>query len=193
MALRQNRNDIVLATKYSNMERGADRIVHSNYAGNGIRSMKLSLEESLKRLQTTYVDILYVHFSDFTASVEVRHSRNDHAAAVKVLYLDISDAPAWVVTKASQYTCMAGLRPFVIYKGTWNSSPREFVRDLVPMCQIEGMGIAPYGVLSQGRFQTEEIFFRSAGRTTLAVIISLCLNMITGVAKLWRSWHLGKG
>ncbi|OJJ66186.1 hypothetical protein ASPBRDRAFT_188910 [Aspergillus brasiliensis CBS 101740] len=159
MALRKNRDDMVLATKYSNMGRSGENIIRSNYAGNGTKSMKLSLEHSLSRLQTTYVDILYVHFWDFTASVEeVMQSLNDLVVAGKVHYLGISDAPAWVVTKANQYARMAGLRPFVVYQGMWNASLRDFERDIIPMCLSEGMGIAPYGVLNQGRFQTEKGF-----------------------------------
>ncbi|KAF3397965.1 Norsolorinic acid reductase B [Penicillium rolfsii] len=160
MASRGNRDDIVLATKYSNAARaGEQNIIRSNYGGNGTKSLKLSLDISLKRLQTSYVDILYVHFWDFTTSVEeVMQSLNDLVLAGKVLYLGISDAPAWVVTKANQYARMAGLRPFVVYQGMWNASLRDFERDIIPMCIDEGMGLAPYGVLNQGRFQTEKGF-----------------------------------
>ncbi|KAL2820138.1 NADP-dependent oxidoreductase domain-containing protein [Aspergillus cavernicola] len=146
MAARRNRDDMVLATKYSNSARSGDNgIIKSNYGGNGTKSMKLSLEISLKRLQTSYVDIFYVHYWDFTTSVEeLMQSLNDLVSAGKVLYLGISDAPAWVVSKANQYARMANLRPFV--------------RDIIPMSLSEGMGLAAYGVLNQGRFQTEEAF-----------------------------------
>ncbi|KAH6972837.1 NADP-dependent oxidoreductase domain-containing protein [Ilyonectria sp. MPI-CAGE-AT-0026] len=160
MASRENREDMVLATKYSNLSRAGDEnIIRSNYGGNVTKSLKHSLEVSLKRLQTTYVDILYVHYWDFTTSIEeVMQSLNDLIRAGKVHYLGISDAPAWVVTKANQYGRMSGLRPFVIYQGMWSAALRDFERDIIPMCLDEGMGIIPYGVLNQGRFQTEEGF-----------------------------------
>jgi aryl-alcohol dehydrogenase-like predicted oxidoreductase len=85
-------------------------------------------------------------------------SLNDLVRAGKVHYLGVSDTPAWIVAKANQYARMANLRPFVVYQGMWNASMRDFERDIIPMCISEGMGIAPYGVLGQGRFQTEKDF-----------------------------------
>ncbi|KAJ4024593.1 hypothetical protein NW752_003160 [Fusarium irregulare] len=160
MASRNNRDDIVLATKYTNNPRAGDKnIIYSNYGGNGTKSLKYSIDLSLKRLQTSYVDILYVHYWDFATSIEeIMHTLNDLVHAGKVHYLGISDAPAWVVSKANQYARMSGLRPFVLYQGMWNASMRDFERDIIPMCENEGMAIIPYGVLNQGRFQTEEGF-----------------------------------
>lgn len=160
MASRNNRDDIVLATKYTTGYRLDEKDkIQSNYGGNGTKSMKVSLDASLKKLQTSYVDILYLHWWDYTASVEeVMQSLNDLVQAGKVHYLGVSDTPAWVVTKANQYARMANLRPFVIYQGMWNASMRDFERDIIPMCASEGMRLAPYGVLNQGRFQTEEGF-----------------------------------
>ncbi|KAF9367417.1 hypothetical protein BGX21_007432, partial [Mortierella sp. AD011] len=86
------------------------------------------------------------------------HSLNDLVSAGKILYLGISDAPAWVVSKANQYARDHGLRQFVVYQGFWNASVRDFERDIIPMCRDEGMGLCPYGTLGQGRFQTEAAF-----------------------------------
>ncbi|KAI9069422.1 Aldo/keto reductase [Trametes sanguinea] len=160
MKKRDNRDEIVLATKYTNTfaPDKKDRI-QSNFGGTGSKSMKVSLEVSLKRLQTSYIDIFYVHYWDYTTSIpELMHSLNDLVVAGKVLYLGISDAPAWVVTKANQYARDHGLRPFVVYQGFWNAGLRDFERDIIPMCRDEGMALAPYGVLGQGRFQTEAVY-----------------------------------
>ncbi|KAI5308060.1 hypothetical protein KEM55_006678, partial [Ascosphaera atra] len=114
---------------------------------------------SLRNLQTTYVDLFYVHFWDYATSIpELMHSLNDLVAAGKVNYLGISDTPAWIVSKANQYARDHGLRPFVVYQGMWNAAMRDFEREIIPMCRDEGMGIAPYGVLNQGRFQTKQGF-----------------------------------
>jgi aryl-alcohol dehydrogenase-like predicted oxidoreductase len=86
------------------------------------------------------------------------HSLNDLVTSGKVLYLGISDTPAWIVSKANEYARQNGLRPFVVYQGMWNAAMRDFERDIIPMCRAEGMGLAPYGVLNQGRFQTEAGF-----------------------------------
>ncbi|KAI8271213.1 Norsolorinic acid reductase B [Colletotrichum sp. SAR11_239] len=160
LASRGNRDDIVLATKYSSAYMTHDKQrLQSNYGGNSIKSLKHSVEKSLKALQTSYIDILYLHWWDYSASIpEVMHSINDLVVSGKAHYLGISDTPAWVVAKANQYARLSGLRQFVVYQGNWNASMRDFEREIIPMCMSEGMGICPWGVLNAGRFQTEEGF-----------------------------------
>ncbi|KAI1325474.1 Aldo/keto reductase [Xylariaceae sp. FL0255] len=160
MEERGNRDQMVIATKYTATYRlhHKDEIM-SNFGGNGSKSMKLSLEESLKKLRTTYVDIFYVHWWDYSTSIEeVMHSLNDLVTSGKVLYLGISDCPAWVVSSANRYARDHGLRPFVVYQGKWSAALRDFERDIIPMCKFEGMAIAPWGVLNQGHFQTRKGF-----------------------------------
>ena len=160
MAGRCNRDEIVLTTKFGNSyDAHSEGTIKANTGGNGTKSMKLSLEKSLKRLQTTYIDLFYIHFWDYTTAIpELMHSLNDLVASGKVLYLGVSDTPAWVVAKANQYARDHGLRPFVVYQGMWNAAMRDMERDILPMCQDEGMAICPYGVLNQGRFQTRQGF-----------------------------------
>lgn len=160
---RENREQIILATKYTavNYKNGAADTLHikSNSGGNSVKSMRVSLDASLKRLQTDYIDLFYVHMWDFTTTIaEVMHNLNDLAAAGKILYLGISDCPAWIVSQANQYARDHGLRQFSVYQGMWNAAMRDFERDIIPMCRAEGMALAPYGVLGQGRFQTKEGF-----------------------------------
>lgn len=71
----------------------------------------------------------------------------------KVLYLGISDTPAWIVSKANEYARSHGLAQFVIYQGKWNPAARDMERDLLPMAMSEGMAIAPWGAMGQGKFQ----------------------------------------
>jgi aryl-alcohol dehydrogenase-like predicted oxidoreductase len=159
MASKGNRDELVLATKYTSPYMFTFQgKIQSNYVGNGTKSMKLSLEASLKKLQTSYVDILYLHWWDYSASIpEIMHSLNDLVVAGKVLYLGISDTPAWIVSKANQYARDHGLRPFVLYQGLWNASKRDFERDIIPMVRDEGMGLAPWGAIGQGRFKTKQV------------------------------------
>lgn len=160
MTTHSNRDQIVLATKYSSSYKGHQNdMIQSNYGGNGTKSLRISLEESLKKLQTSYIDLFYLHWWDYSVTIpELMHSLNDLVTAGKVLYLGISDTPAWVVAKANQYARDHGLRQFVVYQGLWNASIRDFERDIIPMCRDEGMGLLPYGTLGQGRFQTEAVF-----------------------------------
>jgi aryl-alcohol dehydrogenase-like predicted oxidoreductase len=83
-------------------------------------------------------------------------SLNTLADQGKILYLGVSDTPAWIVSKANQYARDHGLRQFVVYQGRWSASNRDFERDIIPMCEAEGMGIAPWQALGGGNYKTEE-------------------------------------
>ena len=73
-------------------------------------------------------------------------------ASGKVLYLGISDTPAWVVSKANEYARQQGLTQFSVYQGLWNAATCDFERDILPMCEAEGMALAPWGALGRGIF-----------------------------------------
>lgn len=81
----------------------------------------------------------------------------------KVLYLGVSDTPAWIVSKANEYARNHGLRQFVVYQGKWSAADRDFERDIIPMCASEGMGLAPWGALGGGNFKTHEQREQSKG------------------------------
>ena len=74
--------------------------------------------------------------------------------AGKVLYLGISDTPAWIVASANRYARCMGKTPFVIYQGAWSVLDRDFERDIIPMARAEGMALAPFNVLAGGRIRT---------------------------------------
>ena len=74
----------------------------------------------------------------------------------KVLYLGVSDTPAWVVADANRYAIDHGKSPFVIYQGRWNVLSRDFEREIIPMARAEGMALAPFDVLVGGRIRTDE-------------------------------------
>ncbi|TFB02416.1 Norsolorinic acid reductase A [Trichoderma ghanense] len=157
MKARDNREEIVLATKYTSAWRLAeqDKRIQSNFGGNNKKSLTVAIEASLKNLQTSYIDLYYVHTWDFTTSIpELMHSLHNLVVAGKVLYLGISSTPAWVVAKANEYARQKGLTPFSVYQGQWNAAEREIERDVIPMCIDEGMAQAPFGVLGMGYFRT---------------------------------------
>jgi len=107
MKARNVRDQIVLATKFTTCfpdptSKDVPR-QKINYAGNSTKSLHVSLEASLKKLQTDYIDVLYLHWWDFTTGIpEVMQSLNHMVQRGKVLYLGVSDTPAWVVSKANQ-------------------------------------------------------------------------------------------
>ncbi|OBZ76316.1 Aryl-alcohol dehydrogenase [NADP(+)] [Grifola frondosa] len=159
MEARGIRDQLVIATKYtSHYKRGATGIEQkTHYVGNNIKALHLSVEESLKKLRTSYIDILYVHWWDYATSVEeVMNGLHNLVTAGKVLYLGVSDTPAWIVSKANTYARMAGKTPFVIYQGAWSILLRDFERDIIPMAKAEGLALAPWSVLAAGKIRTDE-------------------------------------
>lgn len=74
----------------------------------------------------------------------------------KVLYLGISDTPAWLVVKCNDYARFHGLTPFCVYQGHWSCAFRDFERDILPMVEAEGMGLAPWGALGRGQLKPSE-------------------------------------
>ncbi|KAI0692305.1 Aldo/keto reductase [Cerioporus squamosus] len=159
METRGIRDQMVVATKYSaNPMRGRDDVAQKvTYVGNSVKSMALSLEGSLKKLRTHYVDIFYVHFWDWETSIEeIMNGLHNLVASGKVLYLGISNTPAWVVPKANLYARMAGKTPFSVYQGDWSILRRDIEREILPMVRAEGLALAPYDVLAGGKVRTDE-------------------------------------
>lgn len=83
-------------------------------------------------------------------------SLNQLVLAGKVLYLGVSDTPAWVVSKANEYARNHGLRQFSVYQGLWSAAERDVEREILPMVKAEGMAMAPWGSLGGGKFKTAE-------------------------------------
>ncbi|KAH8812589.1 norsolorinic acid reductase [Xylogone sp. PMI_703] len=152
------RDEMVLAGKYTMGYRYHEQrdppIIQANFGGNNKKNMRISVDRTLAKLQTDYLDILYVHWWDYTTSIpELMQSLNDLVKAGKVLYLGISDTPAWIVSKANEYARNHGLQQFVVYQGRWSAADRDFEREILPMCQHEGMALAPWGALGGGHFK----------------------------------------
>ncbi len=159
MTARKNRDEIVLATKFTMAFPAGPKGIKANYQGNHSKSLKISLDASLKKLQTDYIDLLYIHWWDFSTSIpELMQSLHHCVAAGKVLYLGISDTPAWIVSKANQYARDHGLTQFSVYQGHWSATMRDFEREILPMCEAEGMAVAPWGTLGRGNFRTADAF-----------------------------------
>lgn len=182
MKKHQNRDEMVVATKFTTGFRGshAPEKLKSNFQGNHAKSLRLSVDASLKKLQTEYIDLLYVHWWDSTTSIpELMNSLHHLVASGKVLYLGISDTPAWLVVKCNDckqppspapQTHMTptnllpkdarfhGLTQFAVYQGQWSAAYRDFEREILPMVESEGMGLAPWGALGRGMFKSSDSY-----------------------------------
>jgi aryl-alcohol dehydrogenase-like predicted oxidoreductase len=137
----------VVATKYSLSTRPED----PNAGGNQRKNMVQSIETSLKRLGTDYVDLYWVHLHDaFTPIEETMRGLDDLVRAGKVLYVGISDAPAWLVAQANTLADLRGWSRFVGLQVQWSLVERGVERELVPMARALDVGITPWGVLGAG-------------------------------------------
>jgi len=141
------RERFVIATKFSLTGRKDD----PNGGGNSRKNLVQSLEGSLARLGTDYVDLLYVHMWDFTTPIEeVMRALDDVIRAGKVLYAGVSDTPSWVVSRANLLADLRGLSPFVALQVPHSLVRRDVERDLLPMADSLGLTVMSWGVLASG-------------------------------------------
>ena len=145
--IKADRDHFVIATKYSLTERKSD----PNFGGNHRKNMRRSVEGSLKRLGTEYLDLLYLHMWDYTTPVEeVMRSLDDLVRAGKVLYVGISDTPAWVVSQANMLAELRGWSRFLAFQGEYSLASRAPERDILPMTKALGLGFLGWGLLEGG-------------------------------------------
>jgi aryl-alcohol dehydrogenase-like predicted oxidoreductase len=142
-----DRDHFVVATKYTLKDRDGD----PNFAGNHRKNMIRSINESLKRLNTDYIDLFWVHMWDYTTPVEeVMRGLDDLITQGKVHYIGISDTPAWVISRANMLAELRGWSQFVALQIEYSLLQRGAERDLLPMAQTLDMAVTPWGVLGGG-------------------------------------------
>lgn len=141
------REQLVIATKYSCNTRQGD----PNAGGNHRKNMIQSVEASLKRLKTDYIDLYWLHIWDFLTPIEeIMRAFDDLVRAGKVLYIGISDAPAWKVSQANTIAELRGWTPFIGLQIEYNLLERTVERDLTPMAQELNIGVVPWSPLGGG-------------------------------------------
>ncbi|MEK7785776.1 MAG: aldo/keto reductase [Chloroflexota bacterium] len=142
-----DRERFVLATKYSLFMRRDD----PNASGNHRKNMVQALEASLKRLNTDYIDLYWVHAWDFMTPVEeVMRALDDMVRAGKILYVGVSDTPAWIVSRANTLAELRGWSRFVGLQIRYNLVDRAAERDLLPMARALDLAVTPWNVLGAG-------------------------------------------
>src|SRR5258706_11364576 len=145
--MRGHRESVVLATKYSNAAPGND----PNAAGNHRKSMMQALEASLKRLQTDYIDLYWVHIWDgITPVEEVMRGLDDIVRQGKVLYVGISDAPAWWIAQANTLAELRGWTEFTGLQIEYSLIERTVERELIPMAKALNLGVVAWSPLAGG-------------------------------------------
>ncbi|HXM26817.1 MAG TPA: aldo/keto reductase [Chthoniobacterales bacterium] len=141
------RDRFIVATKYTANMRSDD----PNGGGNSRKSMVQSVEASLKRLQTDYIDLLWVHMWDSVTPIEeVMRGLDALIRSGKVLYIGVSDHPAWVVSQANTLAELKNWTPFIALQIEYSLIQRTPERELLPMAQGFGLTITPWSVLGAG-------------------------------------------
>ena len=142
-----DREYYVIGTKYSLFTRRDD----PNASGNHRKNMIQAVEASLKRLNTDYIDLYWIHAWDFTTSVEeVMRGLDDLISSGKIMYIGISDTPAWIVSQANTLADLRGWSQFVGLQIEYSLLQRTPERDLIPMAREFGIGITAWAPLAGG-------------------------------------------
>lgn len=141
------RDRLVISTKYSlTTEPG-----NPNASGNHRKNMVKSVEDSLKRMGTDYIDLLYLHMWDFRTPVdEILRSFDDLVRAGKVLYIGLSDTPAWQASRMQAIAELRGWTQFCALQISYSLVERTVEREMIPMAREMGMGVSPWAPLGQG-------------------------------------------
>ncbi|MBC8070122.1 MAG: aldo/keto reductase [Deltaproteobacteria bacterium] len=141
------RDPLVIATKYTLNTRASD----PNAGGNHRKNMMSSVERSLGRLRTDHIDLLYLHVWDETTPVEeILRGLDDLVRAGKVLYIGISDTPAWQVARMQTIADLRGWTPLVALQIEHSLIERTVERELIPMARELGLGVVPWAPLANG-------------------------------------------
>ncbi|GBB95538.1 hypothetical protein RclHR1_25580001, partial [Rhizophagus clarus] len=147
------RSDVVVATKYTinTTAMQPDKRLNPNFGGNHRKSLVENLNESLKRLNMSYIDILYVHAFEYRTPIEeIMRSLDDVVRSGKVLYIAASDVPFWVLTRSNTIAELRGWSPFIGLQTRYSLLDRSLEFDLQPACAELDVGILPWGIVAEG-------------------------------------------
>ena len=197
-----DRDYFVLATKYSLK----DNLTNPNASGNNRKNMMRSVEESLRRLKTDFIDVLYLHiWDDITPIDEVLRALDDLIRQGKVNYAAISDTPAWVVAKGNTLAELMGWSQFIALQVEYSLIQRTPERELIPMAKHYGMTVTPWaplggGVLSgkylrgeQGRVKPESNRLNERSVNITKAVVAIADELGVSASHVALQWAMSQG
>lgn len=203
--LLQGRQDFVISSKYTR----TDAVMPGRSAmGNHRKAMIQSVERSLRRLKTDYIDIYFAHFDDGETPVEeIVRGFDDLARAGKIVYGGLANFPAWKATAAAVRAELTGVLPVAALQIEYNLLERSVERELLPMAQALGMGVMMYSPLAggilTGKYRAGETgrLDKMSGKQTedertshiLDVLITIAQEMGINPGETALAWVLSKG
>jgi aryl-alcohol dehydrogenase-like predicted oxidoreductase len=196
-----DRDYFVLATKYTLK----DNTTNPNASGNNRKNMMRSVEESLKRLKTDFIDVLYLHIWDnITPIDEVLRGLDDLIKQGKVTYAAISDTPAWVVSKGNTLAELMGWSQFIALQVEYSLLARTAERELIPMAKHYGMTVTPWAPLAggaltgkylrgeQGRVKAESNRRNNRAQTITEAVVEIAAELGVSESHVALQWMMDR-
>ena len=157
----EDRDRFVVATKYTLTTDKSD----PNAGGNHRKNMRRTVRDSLERLGTDYIDLLYLHmWDDTTPLVEVLRAMDDLVRSERVHYVAFSDTPAWVVSQAVTLAEQHGWTVPIAVQVPYSAFSRDIERDVLPMADALGLAVFVWGVLGSGALTGKHLEGEEGGR-----------------------------
>ncbi|HEX4376387.1 MAG TPA: aldo/keto reductase [Steroidobacteraceae bacterium] len=145
--IKDRRKRLVISTKYSLTTSPGD----PNASGNHRKNMVHSVEDSLRRMGTDFIDLYYLHMWDFRTPVdEILRAFDDLVRAGKILYIGLSDTPAWQASRMQAIAELRGWSQFCALQISYSLTERTVEREMIPMAAQMGMGVCPWSPLGGG-------------------------------------------
>jgi aryl-alcohol dehydrogenase-like predicted oxidoreductase len=201
--IHDHREEVVLATKYTNAIPGNN----PNAGGNHRKSMVQAVEASLRRLKTDYIDLYWLHIWDkMTPVEEVMRAFDDLVSQGKVLYIGVSDAPAWWIAQANTMADLRNWTQFIGLQIEYSLVERTVERELIPMAKAFRLGLVAWsplgggllsgkyhsGAKSEGRYADESMKqFQRQGEQAERIVAALKnVSKVTGrsMAQVALAW-----
>jgi aryl-alcohol dehydrogenase-like predicted oxidoreductase len=179
-AIAKRRDKVLISTK------GTFRFGEGpNDVGASRHHLIQSVEGSLRRLGTDYIDLYQLHgFDALTPMEEQLRALDDLVRAGKILYVGVSDTPAWIVAQANTLAALRGWTPFVGLQVEYSLVARDVERELLPMARAFGLAVTPWSPLGGGVLSGKYNASRSAGGRLANQADERTLSIAAGVAQV---------
>lgn len=145
-----DRDYFVAATKYT-LRPNSHQNNDPNRGGNHKKNLRREVEASLRRLNTDYIDLLYLHMWDYTTPIEeIMQAVNDLVQAGKILYFGMSDTPAYIIAKANMYAQWMGMPRVIATQVPYNLGSRDVERDVLPLAKEDDVAVTVWSLVLGG-------------------------------------------
>jgi aryl-alcohol dehydrogenase-like predicted oxidoreductase len=185
------RDALVLATKFTLESDPGD----PNSSGSHRKNLRRSVENSLRRLGTDYLDVLWVHAWDQrTPLEETLRALHDVVSSGKVLAIGVSNTPAWVVSSAVTLAELRGWTPFCALQVQYSLVARTADRELLPMAAANDLAVTGWAPLAMGILAGKEVSFATPEQLGVAKIVAeVATDLGATPSQVALAWSIHRG